>query len=615
MNVAIIQMFQSVKQPNSRWSWLVCFASFCVHFLGGGVKNSFGTMFLALLREFKRSELETAWVGSFAIGMTYFCGPVSAALCERFGCRIIACVGCLLFMTASLITSYMSSIIPMYFTFGFMGGFGFSFMYFSSLFVLMQYFTDKLSLANGVVLAGSGCGSMAFSLLLGKMCSLYGVHAGFKTMAVAGVIGVLASSVYHPTVSDDEGELLVEGIDKDHERIPFRLRCYDAVKPGLHWQNKAFLLWTVSLGLVFFAVFIPYLYLVQIAKLRGIPPSQGSLMVGLMCISGTVGKIVFGRLADVRWVNRLYLLQASLVVIAIGAFVFPFLRSYPGLLTYALLHGFIDSGSGVMFGLITRDIVGKEMMAAALGSMYGVVAIPLTAGPPVAGLMYESLGSYNAVYYLAAALTLTGAALMTFIPRLSRAHRARLEKLLLTYDDPSETALIVDDQKLAELLGFNSPGEMMLSKIRARLDSVTESVISRRSSSFVGIFGIVGGDNYRDVSSYNSRLDPDTLSAIDVSVLGTRRSSRQGSMLSRHSSILGRHGSILSRTHSEMGRPGSMISRQSSLRGTPSPEHVPLTTALEPIEEVQADVSAKPADTPMRVSSLPTVTEEESVLT
>ncbi|EDO43084.1 predicted protein, partial [Nematostella vectensis] len=356
----------------------------------------------------------SAWVGSFVIGTTYFCGPVSAALCERFGCRIIACVGSLLFMTASLITSYMSSIIPMYFTFGFMGGFGFSLMYFSSLFVLMQYFTDKLSHANGFVLAGSGCGSMAFSLLLGKMCSLYGVHAGFKTMAVAAVIGVLASSVYHPTVSGDEEMMIDENVDRNYERIPLRRKCYYAVKPGLHWQNKAFVLWTFSLGLVFFAVFIPYIYL--IAKLRGIPPSQGSLMVGLMCISGTVGKIAFGRLADVRWVNRLYLLQASLVVIAIGACIFPFLRSFPGLLTYALLHGFIDSGSGVLLALVTRDIAGKEMMAAAIGSMYCVVAIPMTAGPPVAGLMYESLGSYNAVYYLAASLSLTGAAVMTFIP-------------------------------------------------------------------------------------------------------------------------------------------------------------------------------------------------------
>ena len=38
-----------------------------------------------------------------------------------------------------------------------------------------------------------------------------------------------------------------------------------------------------------------------------------------------------------------------------------------------------------MIGLVTYDIVGRQMMARAVGTLYGIVAIPMTLGPPMAG--------------------------------------------------------------------------------------------------------------------------------------------------------------------------------------------------------------------------------------
>jgi MCP family monocarboxylic acid transporter-like MFS transporter 10 len=38
-----------------------------------------------------------------------------------------------------------------------------------------------------------------------------------------------------------------------------------------------------------------------------------------------------------------------------------------------------------LIGLITHDIVGKELMAGAVGSVYFMISIPMTMGPPVAG--------------------------------------------------------------------------------------------------------------------------------------------------------------------------------------------------------------------------------------
>ena len=63
-------------------------------------------------------------------------------------------------------------------------------------------------------------------------------------------------------------------------------------------------------------------------------------------------------------------------------------KSYHGLLAYTLVAGFFDGCFVVTVPLITQDIVGKELMAKAIGNLYGVVAFPLTLGPPVLGKAY-----------------------------------------------------------------------------------------------------------------------------------------------------------------------------------------------------------------------------------
>lgn len=44
---------------DSKYSWAVCASSFILQFVIFGVNNSFGTLFLELLKDFKRSESAT----------------------------------------------------------------------------------------------------------------------------------------------------------------------------------------------------------------------------------------------------------------------------------------------------------------------------------------------------------------------------------------------------------------------------------------------------------------------------------------------------------------------------------------------------------------------------
>ena len=63
----------------------------------------------------------------------------------------------------------------------------------------------------------------------------------------------------------------------------------------------------------------------------------------------------------------------------------PITEGYAGLLTYSLVFGFFDGCFVGQVAVITGEIAGKNRLSQAVGNMFGVLAIPMSFGPPVAG--------------------------------------------------------------------------------------------------------------------------------------------------------------------------------------------------------------------------------------
>lgn len=64
------------------------------------------------------------------------------------------------------------------------------------------------------------------------------------------------------------------------------------------------------------------------------------------------------------------------------------------------------------------DLCGPEGATQAIGFLLGLCSIPLTVGPPVAGLLYDQTKSYTISFLLAGIPSLIGALIMTLIHRL-----------------------------------------------------------------------------------------------------------------------------------------------------------------------------------------------------
>jgi len=387
-------------------SWFVVLGSFMTQFVVIGIHNVFGLLYLDLLTEFGESKATTAWVASISFGLTFVFSPLSSSLCKKFGCKAVTTLGGILVGMGLLLSSFVDTIFRMYVTYSFLFGLGSSMCYVSSVLVISGYFNKKLVLANGIGLAGAGVGTIALAPALNLLLDSYYWRDALRILSATSVLLLISGLIYYLVPAPME---FVDAEEYDDEKKHFDFTLF---------KNKAYVVWIVVVGLVLFGFYIPYVHLVRHGQDLGIRKHEGAVLVGYMAMSQTLGKIVFGRVADHPRVNRIHLYQMCLLVCSVLTTLLPVFTTYKSLLAYCIVFGFHEGCFVVLIAVLTGDIAGRKKMAAAYGIMYFFTGIPMMLGPPVAGWMYPITKNYEPAFYMAGAFTTLGVCLLFLIPFL-----------------------------------------------------------------------------------------------------------------------------------------------------------------------------------------------------
>ena len=117
----------------------------------------------------------------------------------------------------------------------------------------------------------------------------------------------------------------------------------------------------------------------------GINPTKASFLIGYMSVSSTVGRLFFGKLADLKYLNRMYIYQTGFLMMSVSFFVLPEANGYPAFVLYSIAFGFFEGCYVVLIPVMVNEIVGPSKMSYGLGSMFTIMAFPMTIGPPIAG--------------------------------------------------------------------------------------------------------------------------------------------------------------------------------------------------------------------------------------
>ncbi|KAJ7393162.1 hypothetical protein OS493_006128 [Desmophyllum pertusum] len=389
-----------------------------------GFVFSFGIFFPVFMDYFQESREKTAWVGSLGIALIFFGGLGSGALVNRFGCRVTTLLGGFFCALSLGLSSLATNIGTLYFTYSVLFGLGTSCVFSANLNIISKYFKKRLSLAIGIVTCGQGGGVLILAPLLQTMIDAYSWQTTYRIMAGVVPALLLSGLTFSPNViSEDDAENTVVEADaktssagdaRNEQEVHEKASEIEEKKEGCLfyvsvWKESKFVATVLSASVMMFGHYVPQIHLVRYCEDIGITADAASRLFVYYGIASCVGRLVSGRLCDFEKVNTFYVYQVSELIAGTSILVVTMATSYVHMVVFIVIYGLCDGAFITTLNVLLMTCVSPQKVPIAIGWEMQISSFFLASGPPVAGLMADSLNSYTHAFYMAGAVVLAGA--------------------------------------------------------------------------------------------------------------------------------------------------------------------------------------------------------------
>lgn len=359
---------------DSTRAWFVVGATFFSSFVTLGIAYSFGAFFSDMAEEFDSTRAGTSIIFGITTFAFFWLSLITGRLSDRIGPRKVLLGGAVCLLVGLLATSRVQSLTLGYLTYGAGVGIAAATGYIPMVATVGGWFVRHRATAVGLAVAGIGAGTLVMSPLSAALVDRYGWRDTYVMLAIGGsaVLVVCAFFVERPP-----------GVSGPQ---PARFR--DALASTVFRQLHVSALCS---GL---ALFVPFVFVGQYAKERGVGSVAAAVLIGVMGGASILARIGFG--SAVRRFGSVRLYRASFALLA-----FSFLIWLAAGSSYVLLIGFVVV-LGVGYGgfvalstIVVAERLGVAGLGSTLGMFYTSQGLGGLLGPPIAGAIIDSTGSYR----------------------------------------------------------------------------------------------------------------------------------------------------------------------------------------------------------------------------
>merc|ERR1712127_467788 len=197
----------------------------------------------------------------------------------------------------------------------------------------------------------------------------------------------------------------------------------DSVKNLLDFslmKDPVFLL--LGLGNVFgmLGFYVPYIYIIDAAKIKGISDTDAPFLISIIGIINTVGRLVVGWLSDFPFVDSLFVTNVCILVSGATVFAVPLCVDYIGFCAVAAVFGLFSSAYIALTSIVLVDLLGIAQLTNAFGLLCFLRGIAAIAGPPIAGSIYDYTQSYDVSFHLGGIFLFASAIIGFLVPSVRR---------------------------------------------------------------------------------------------------------------------------------------------------------------------------------------------------
>lgn len=394
---------------DSRRAWLTVIAAFFASGITLGIAYSFGAFFESMSEEFDAANGATAVIFGVTTFLFFSLSIITGRMSDRFGPRIVLLLGAFGLFAGLIATSRVQSLGLGYVTYGAGVGVAAACGYVPMVSVVGGWFREQRAVAVGLAVAGIGVGTSVLSPLSAALIDRWGWRDTYVFFGIGGALVLLACV---PLVDRPPGD-----------GLPQPSRFADALASPVF---RRFGLSALMLGL---ALFVPFVFVGQYAKERGVGPVAAAVLVGVLGASSVVSRVGFGSL--VRRFGSFRLYRACLMITAASFLIwFAAGSAYIVLVLFVLVLGVGYGGFVALSPIVISDRLGVAGLGSILGLLYTAPGIGALIGAPSAGWIIDTTESYRWSIALCFTCAAAAVALLAGLPtdghgRLQRADNAQ----------------------------------------------------------------------------------------------------------------------------------------------------------------------------------------------
>ncbi|XP_074112661.1 monocarboxylate transporter 14-like [Cotesia typhae] len=196
-------------------------------------------------------------------------------------------------------------------------------------------------------------------------------------------------------------------------------------------KDPVFLIFVISNFCTSIGFNIPYVYIITQAESRSIPRDTASYLLAIIGIANTIGRIVLGYVSDKPWINRLLVYNLCLTICGFATVLSVYCDSFVSFAVYTSVFGFTVGAYVGLTSVILVDLLGLERLTNAFGLVLLFQGIASLLGPPIAGWLYDALGSYDPGFFVGGAMIAISGLILFFIPPMQRCIKKKEEKFVM----------------------------------------------------------------------------------------------------------------------------------------------------------------------------------------
>jgi len=316
---------------------------------------------------------------------------------DRYGTRKIAIAGCLTLVAGLFLSSQVSTLWQLYFSFGLVLATGFTLTgMVPHVFLISEWFSEKRASAIGVVYAGSGVGIMLLAPLSEWLISSFGWEHAFKIYTAMVLMGLLPLVLlsYQPGPHGHSG---AHGAQKKADGNQWTARL--ALRSLQFW-----LLFIARIGAASGTTVIVTHQVAHVVDV-GFSKLLAASIFGLAGITSSFGRVIFGFIADRLSKQAAYSLNIAMTIVGVGSLMILRDPSQEWLLYFYVICFGIGFGSrAVIFSSLTADIFAGKGFGSILGYSTVAVGVGGALGSYFGGVFHDWTGSYTMSFTLSTLL-------------------------------------------------------------------------------------------------------------------------------------------------------------------------------------------------------------------